>query len=294
MTYHTIIAQEREISGYLKEWANSYYSKWIDYYHEAQQNKQSMRRQLIGADSILDLHNTLIGNIEGHFDLDKGQHLIPSKFASLDQVMGWLGWMKTHIQKHLPLIEENYKKVGAIYDVTNTHQMMCEYISVIDRCQKIYSLDADIPIPYQKLRSLLINNEIDAFVEQLKSVLSTIPYSIRKEAYNESYYHISVHSVLTILGFFPLSEDTTEKGRIDMAIRLADRTFIFEFKYSKKKSQATKALDQIKETGYADKYKLNSTLIIGVGIGFTESERNIASHSHEILYDNTSTYSKKD
>lgn len=280
----SIPQQERELSEYLTEWAITYYRNWNPFYHEVNQNKQSFRGQLSHANDLLNMLDTLIGNLEGHFELDKNDHLIPSSFASIDQIMGWMDWMKKYIERYFPYIEENYKRIGSNYYVDNLYQMMVGYISVIDRCTKVYSLESGLPIPYHKLRLYLVGGRVDEFIEQLRYVLSDIPYAIRKEMYNEAHFHISVHTLLTVLGFSPISEKMTNLGRIDVAICINNITYIFEFKYSKKKSMASYALQQIKDMKYADSYKLSSTKIVGVGVSFTEVARNILDHKVEVLY----------
>ena len=100
--------------------------------------------------------------------------------------------------------------------------MIVEFNSMADRCIREYSRDSDLPLPYQKLRLMLLDGDIDGFIEQLKGILSGIPSTIRRKKYDEAYFHISAHSILKVLGFVPSSEDTTNIGRIDMAIKLQD------------------------------------------------------------------------
>lgn len=281
----SITQQEEELSSYLTEWANTYYSRWSPFYHEVNQNKQSFRGQLSHANNLLDLLDSLIGNLEGHFELESGQHLIPSSFTSLEQVLGWMLWMKNYVDGHLAYIEENYKRLGANYYLDNIYQMMVGYNSMIDRCVRVYSIESGLPLPYHRLRAYLVSGNVDEFINQLKSILADIPYAIRKEQYNEAHFHISVHSILSVLGFSPISEKATNLGRIDMVLSIDNRTFIFEFKYSKRKSMAITALDQIRTMKYADAYKLSSTKIVGVGVSFTQSEKNIYDYKYDILYE---------
>lgn len=78
-----------------------------------------------------------------------------------------------------------------------------------------------------------------------------------------------IQILLIVLGFEPIVEQTLSDGRIDMVIKLDSLTYIIEFKYTDGgKSQACKALQQIKDNGYADPYRLTAE-IIGVGISFS-------------------------
>ena len=65
-----------------------YYAKWSPFYHDTNRSKNSFRGQLSHANELLNLLDSLIGNLEGHFELPEGGHLIPSSFTSIEQVMG--------------------------------------------------------------------------------------------------------------------------------------------------------------------------------------------------------------
>ena len=107
----------------------------------------------------------------------------------------------------------------------------------------------------------------------------------RKKKFNEGHFQTMLQLLLTVLGFEPSTEEVLANGRIDMQIRLGKLTIIFEFKYTKgDKSQARKALQQIKDNDYASKYKLVSSEIIGVGVSFSEGKKNINGHIVETLF----------
>lgn len=60
----SVIQKERELSEYLLEWVNTYYRKWNPFYYETRQNKDAMRAQLLHANRLLGLLNSIIGNLE--------------------------------------------------------------------------------------------------------------------------------------------------------------------------------------------------------------------------------------
>ena len=77
-------------------------------------------------------------------------------------------------------------------------------------------------------------------------------------------------------------EDATSHGRIDMAVLYAGRVFLFEFKVVER--QATgEALKQIKDRGYADKYRARGEPIHLVGIEFGRVERNVVDFEVETI-----------
>lgn len=51
-----------------------------------------------------------------------------------------------------------------------------------------------------------IKGNIGGFIEQLSSILPSIPPRIRKEKMNEAYFHIMIHTCLVTIGFDVLSE----------------------------------------------------------------------------------------
>lgn len=281
----SVIQQEKELSDYLTEWSLKYNNVWRPFYFEISQNKKDFRDKVAYSDQLLDFLDDLDGNIEKYFSVEEGKNLIPSSFASIDRVIGWIMSMKFLLKSNYPLIELNHKKREPNYYISNIHRVMVEFDSVIDRCLKIYSLESELPLPYHKLRAYLISDNIDGFISQLRNILASIPYGIRREAYNEAFFHISIHTILTVLGFSLISEKETNLGRIDMSLSIDNRTYILEFKYSKQKSMASEALSQIKKKKYADQYKLGSSKIVGVGVSFSHTERNIQHHKSEILYE---------
>ncbi|HFE39212.1 MAG TPA: hypothetical protein ENK06_12465, partial [Gammaproteobacteria bacterium] len=83
------------------------------------------------------------------------------------------------------------------------------------------------------------------------------------------------------LGFPLIPEDVTNKGRIDLTIKLPKRIIIIEFKVDSKES----ALEQIKAKNYPQKYnqeaKLKQQELYIVGICFESNEKNISEFEWE-------------
>ncbi len=128
-------------------------------------------------------------------------------------------------------------------------------------------------------RTNLVRIFESADLSRLKNVLFTlfagIPYhnfTNNKIAHYEGYYASIIYAYFASLGLETIAEDTTNKGRVDMTLRMNGRTYIFEFKLS---DEATNhPMQQIKERKYYEKY-LDSREIYLIGIEFSRSERNI-------------------
>jgi hypothetical protein len=69
-------------------------------------------------------------------------------------------------------------------------------------------------------------------------------------------------------------EDATNKGRIDLALRVGNRVYLFEFKVVEQVPEG-RALAQLQAKGYVDKYREPGVSITLVGIEFSRESRNV-------------------
>jgi hypothetical protein len=81
------------------------------------------------------------------------------------------------------------------------------------------------------------------------------------------------------LGYDVIAEDVTNKGRIDLTLKMKDKILIIEFKVDKKEEP----IKQIKERKYYEKYLNEGKKIYLVGINFDSEERNISEYKYEII-----------
>jgi len=125
---------------------------------------------------------------------------------------------------------------------------------------------------YQKLAETLYQEDIPSFSKYLQSILAGIPYNLHIP--KESYYHSIIYVVLNLLGLKVQAETLTDKGRIDSIIEFNDKIFIFEFKYGASGTDldklVDKALAQIAQKQYDQKYQLRNIPIKHIGIAFSE------------------------
>ncbi len=77
-----------------------------------------------------------------------------------------------------------------------------------------------------------------------------------------------------------MPEDITNKGRIDLSIVYKDKVIILEFKVVED-TKEQKALNQIKEKRYYEKYIGKYQEIYLVGIEFSKKERNVVNFEWE-------------
>lgn len=282
------LEREIELSEYLEQWVNSHYGEWSAFYYDVSRNRRNGIYLLKDGSSLMDLVITIHSHLEEIFAVpDNNSHLIPAQFASVSHLIGYLKWFKSYVDTFKPHIEKNI--TGGVIDnyiLSGICEMVGQIDQVVDRCVKVYGSDNALPHPFQQLRGKLFNKDVDGFVELVSGILKGVPYLTRKKKFDEGHFQTMLQILLTVLGFEPNVEAVQSDGRVDMVIRLNDLTYIFEFKYTQgKRSQASVALQQIKDKKYANSYKLFSKEIIGVGVSFCEATKNINGMKHEVLYE---------
>lgn len=276
---------ENELSEYVSEWLDARWQHWSYVYKSIHRDRRTGIYRLKQGEKLLDYLNSIMGNIEDHLGMDKGQHLIPSKFSSINQFAQFLQNFTQYLRDNYYLIETNFNKEHTDLIVVDIAKMVNEIIEMSNRCLDIILYDENVPIPYQQVKKSLNNGNIKEFVTLLNSIIKSIPYLIYKEKFNEGYFHSFFHVALTLIGMRPLSEVATSDGRIDMVIECPKAIYIMEFKYSPNdKDLSNDALDQIKDKKYHQPYILKQKTIAGIGYSFGEKSRQITDYRDETLY----------
>lgn len=130
-----------------------------------------------------------------------------------------------------------------------------------------------------QIHEALEMNDLEALNRGFQSLFAAIPHDwYRKNnlADYEGYYASVFYCYFTALGLDVTAEDTTNHGRVDMTVKMADRVYIFEFKVVDIDQTPGTALKQVRHKGYADKYRASSAEIYLIGIEFDRTARNIS------------------
>lgn len=115
----------------------------------------------------------------------------------------------------------------------------------------------------------LRENNINEFIDLINAIFEGIPYSLvdNKEKYFHSYFHL----IIKMIGFTIESEILTIRGRIDSVLCTEKYIYIIEFKLNQ---DPLKAIKQIKEKRYANRYITDPRIKILIGINFdTEAKK---------------------
>ena len=132
-----------------------------------------------------------------------------------------------------------------------------------------------------KIHTAFMNNDLESFKESLISIFASIPYNnyTNNDIQNyEGFYASVLYVYLQSLGLDIIGEDVTNQGRIDLTIKMDNAIYILEFKVD---ATQYKALEQIKEKNYAQKYLSEQKDIYLIGIAFDTNERNISAFAWE-------------
>ena len=278
--------KEKELNNYLNEWVNSRYEDLCLFYNDIHRDGHHWMHDLKHGERLEQLLENIKGAIDEYLRVTEEQHIIPSKFSSIDQLLKALNRFGDMIKAEQPYIEDNLHGEDTDYKAFGLYRITFDIINMVERCNKAYIYDENLIEPYQKLKTLLYQNNIKGFLEQLSSILSTIPARVRKEKMNEAYFHIMVHTCLVTIGFNVLSEVATNIGFIDLTVNLPKNIYVFEFKYSKDScDQSEMALQQIEDKNYCNGFKYHLKPIWGIGVSFEKKKKNINGHKIKLLYE---------
>ena len=134
-----------------------------------------------------------------------------------------------------------------------------------------------------RLYRLLEADDIDGLREMFHAFYASIPhqwYTNNDIADYEGFYASVFYSYFAALGLDVAVEESTSRGRLDMAVRFEDRAvYIFEFKVVEQAGEGA-AMAQLRERGYADKYRAPGVAVHLIGVEFSSESRNVTAFEH--------------
>ncbi len=128
-----------------------------------------------------------------------------------------------------------------------------------------------------RLYRLLEANDLDGLRDLMTGFYASIPhqwYTNNSIAQYEGYYASVFYAFFASLGLDVRVEESSNTGRLDMAVLFENRAYIFEFKLVEDEPEG-KALAQILAKGYAEPYRLAGNEVHCIGIEFSRAKRNI-------------------
>ena len=134
-----------------------------------------------------------------------------------------------------------------------------------------------------RLYRLLEANDFASLETLFHAFFASIPYewyTNNDMANYEGYYASVFYSYFAGLGLDIRVEDSSSKGRLDMAVLFNGHVYLFEFKVVELAS-AGAAMGQLQERRYADKYRALGQPIYLIGVEFSKDTRNVAAFAVE-------------
>ena len=139
-----------------------------------------------------------------------------------------------------------------------------------------------------RLYDLLRDNDFGGLEALLRAFFAGIPYQWHTRndiADYEGYYASVFYALFASAGLDMTVEDSTSRGRVDLTVRLDGSVYLFEFKVvdaappgsspGPPASQGA-AMAQLRERGYADKYRGAGQPIHQIAVEFSKETRNLA------------------
>jgi hypothetical protein len=160
------------------------------------------------------------------------------------------------------------------------------YQSLNNSLLRAWTANAQETLAYKtRLGQLLLTNDFSGMEALFSAFFASIPsdwYRNNPIARYEGYYASVFYAYFAALGLDITLEDSSNQGRLDMAVRFNGHIYLFEFKVVELVSSG-EALEQIKERGYADKYRAAGLPIHLIGIEFSRDRRSVVGFEIEHL-----------
>ncbi len=129
---------------------------------------------------------------------------------------------------------------------------------------------------------MLAERDFDGFAARMRSFFAGVPYQWQSRpelARYEAWYAGMLYACFQTIGMDVRVEDASHRGRADMVLLHGGQVFVLEFKMAEDDGDAeaamVRAMAQIRERGYAEKYRGRGEPIHLLAVVFGRQERNL-------------------
>jgi hypothetical protein len=219
------------------------------------------------------------------------QYLVPEleKIEASEELLG--SFDVDNITLETLLFQTGYLTIEQTEDLGGEmFYMLCYPNREVKASLSNYILNYMTDAPVAKARNkrgvyyALKNVDIDALNDIFQAFFASIPhdwYRKNQLAGYEGYYASIFYCYFTALGLTVTAEDVTNKGQIDLTVRMNNLVYIIEFKVIDDRRSAGSVLKQIKEKEYHDKFRQKGLEIYLIGVEFDKEDRNIVGFEWE-------------
>lgn len=195
----------------------------------------------------------------------------------LEPILFQAGYMTIKEVRELPFGGYEYRLNTPNKEVAiSLHDAIIQYLTNETRFTRTKS----------SLYQALDKGDLNLFADTLKSLFTSIPYNNYVNntiSSYEGYFASVLYVYLASLGLEIIGEDVTNRGRIDLTLKLGENIYILEFKVDGDGREKGSGIKQIKEKNYPQKYLHEGKNIYLIGIDFSAEEKNITDFAYEKL-----------
>ena len=137
----------------------------------------------------------------------------------------------------------------------------------------------------RSLHRRLLANDFAGLEQLFTAFFASIPHDWYRNnpiAQYEGYYASVFYAYFASLGLDLTPEESSNAGRLDLALRFNGQVYLFEFKVVELEPEGA-ALQQIKARGYADRYRANGQPIHLIGVEFSREQRRVVGFQAETM-----------
>jgi hypothetical protein len=190
------------------------------------------------------------------------------------------------------LFQSGYLTIASVWRMPGRMELTLKYpnlevqVSLNETLLQALSDDPGRPGPQiGQLYRLLQANDFAGIQTLITAFFESIPhqwFTNNPIAQYEGYYASVFYSYFAALGLDITCEKSSNAGRLDMALRFNAQVYLFEFKVVELMPEG-RALQQIKDKGYAKPYLAGQQPIHQIGVEFSKTSRSVVGFEVETL-----------
>ena len=190
------------------------------------------------------------------------------------------------------LFQTGYLTVGSVWRIPGRAEFTLKYpnlevqASLNESLLQRLSGAPSVPgVQVSQLYRLLQARDFAGLQGLFTAFFASIPHDWYRNspvAQFEGYYASIFYSHFAALGLDIRLEDVTNRGRIDMTVLFDGQVWLFEFKVVELVPDG-RALQQIRDRAYADKYRARGETIHLIGVEFSKTQRSVVGFEVETL-----------
>lgn len=197
-----------------------------------------------------------------------------------------------HISTEALLFQTGYLTVGSVRQLGALVQYRLRYPNLEVRASLNGALLDQLTVGSEstaeqtgRLYELLQANDFAGLRQLFSAFFASIPndwYRKNPIAQYEGYYASLFYAYFASLGLDIRPEESSNGGRLDLAVRFNGQVYLFELKVVDLTPEG-RALQQIKDRGYADRYRAEGVPIHLIGVEFSREQRTVVGFEVETL-----------